>query len=202
MQWANPTPCSTGRQVLQDIVFLCSWRLKELEDQVAAQRDEISAAAALLRAAQEEAAALRGAASAGLAPHSPAEEKPPDEADRNVQRPAFCSRFGGFSLPPAFGNAAFGGSGFSGSGSGGGDSETGVSRQPSWQHQALARQLADLDAELKNVQAVKTTAKANAEAAKADAEAEAAKAEALADENLEVSQRIVELDADLRAAQV
>ncbi len=54
--------------------------------------------------------------------------------------------------------------------------------------QALHRQLARLHTELKRVREVKAVARA--------------KAEALAAENLELSQRILDLDADLRIAQV
>lgn len=66
---------------------------------------------------------------------------------------------------------------------------------PAWPRHVLQRQLSQLTTALSRVQQAHAGAKASAAA-------EAGRAEALAAENLEVSAQILQLDADLRAAEV
>jgi len=125
--------------------------VRQLDDQIAAQRDEIAAAAALLQAAHQEAGALRQDDSANMSESRIPGYDPGEKIQRLNGQPA-APRFAGFSLipPPADGGGL------------------GSSRQPAGQHAALRRQLLQLDAELENVQAVKAAAKAKAEALAAE----------------------------------
>lgn len=78
---------------------------------------------------------------------------------------------------------------------------SGAGRVPPWQRSRLQQQLRQLNAGLSAVQRTQAdTARAAAEAAPAAAEAERAKE--LEAENIEVSRQILQLDGDLRAAQV